>query len=151
MISAVIRFIKLAGVFVLFAVAWVVLTVVLAFYGWWLQPVVPQDKSAECYQWAVQELQSRNPGSASLMLIEEGQPTHEHHQPRGTRSDTLFPTASFSKFITAPTVLLKAPRSNTDREIRVGIGPGSEFLYSGGGYLLLQLLIEEVTGEDFAN
>jgi CubicO group peptidase (beta-lactamase class C family) len=32
----------------------------------------------------------------------------------------------------------------------VGIKPGSEFKYSGGGYTLLQLLVEEVTGQLFA-
>ena len=33
--------------------------------------------------------------------------------------------------------------------IRVGTEPGSQWQYSGGGYLILQLLIEEVTGEGF--
>ncbi|MDY8134038.1 serine hydrolase domain-containing protein [Aquimarina sp. 2201CG5-10] len=33
----------------------------------------------------------------------------------------------------------------------VGLKPGSEWRYSGGGYTLLQLLIEEVTGETFEN
>jgi len=33
--------------------------------------------------------------------------------------------------------------------IQVGIEPGTEFIYSGGGYLILQLLIEEVSGLDF--
>jgi CubicO group peptidase (beta-lactamase class C family) len=32
---------------------------------------------------------------------------------------------------------------------RVGIPPGQEFRYSGGGYTLLQLIIEEVSGESF--
>lgn len=32
---------------------------------------------------------------------------------------------------------------------RVGIEPGSEFKYSGGGYTLLQLLIEEISGQPF--
>lgn len=36
-------------------------------------------------------------------------------------------------------------------KVRVGIQPGSEFLYSGGGYTLLQLLVEEVTGQAFAD
>jgi CubicO group peptidase (beta-lactamase class C family) len=34
-------------------------------------------------------------------------------------------------------------------EVRVGYAPGRGFQYSGGGYTLLQLLIEEVTGEPF--
>ena len=33
--------------------------------------------------------------------------------------------------------------------VRVGRPPGTEFQYSGGGYTLLQLLIEEVGGESF--
>ena len=33
--------------------------------------------------------------------------------------------------------------------IRVGTKPGSRWQYSGGGYLILQLLIEEVTGESY--
>lgn len=32
----------------------------------------------------------------------------------------------------------------------VGVKPGSSFNYSGGGYTLLQLLVEEVTGKSFA-
>lgn len=35
-------------------------------------------------------------------------------------------------------------------QVMVGIRPGSEFKYSGGGYTLLQLLVEEVTGQTFA-
>lgn len=35
--------------------------------------------------------------------------------------------------------------------VQVGIEPGSEFKYSGGGYTLLQLLVEEVSGQSFAS
>lgn len=35
--------------------------------------------------------------------------------------------------------------------VHVGIEPGSEFKYSGGGYTLLQLLVEEVSGQSFAS
>ncbi len=35
--------------------------------------------------------------------------------------------------------------------VLVGIEPGTTWLYSGGSYNLLQLLIEEVTGQDFAD
>ncbi|MDP3870925.1 serine hydrolase [Phenylobacterium sp.] len=34
--------------------------------------------------------------------------------------------------------------------VKVGLQPGAEWKYSGGGYTLLQLLIEDVTGEPFA-
>jgi CubicO group peptidase (beta-lactamase class C family) len=33
--------------------------------------------------------------------------------------------------------------------VRVGIEPGKEFRYSGGGYTLLQLIVEEVSGQPF--
>lgn len=38
-----------------------------------------------------------------------------------------------------------------DGRVRVGVAPGSEWRYSGGGYALLQLIVEEVTGETFAS
>jgi CubicO group peptidase (beta-lactamase class C family) len=37
-----------------------------------------------------------------------------------------------------------------DGRVRVGVEPGSEWLYSGGGYALLQLLLEEVSELPFA-
>ncbi|MGH6950962.1 MAG: serine hydrolase domain-containing protein [Vitreimonas sp.] len=36
-----------------------------------------------------------------------------------------------------------------DGRVRVGARPGERFQYSGGGYALLQLLIEEITGQPF--
>lgn len=35
--------------------------------------------------------------------------------------------------------------------VHVGIEPGSEFKYSGGGYTLLQLIVEEVSGQSFSS
>lgn len=37
----------------------------------------------------------------------------------------------------------------TEGIVRVGHAPGSKYKYSGGGYTLLQLLIEEVSGQSF--
>jgi CubicO group peptidase (beta-lactamase class C family) len=47
---------------------------------------------------------------------------------------------------------LTAPRASMGRAtapITVGIEPGTRFQYSGGGYLVLELLVEEVAGESF--
>jgi CubicO group peptidase (beta-lactamase class C family) len=47
---------------------------------------------------------------------------------------------------------LAAPRASTGRSatpVAVGIEPGKKFRYSGGGYLLLELLVEEVSGEPY--
>jgi len=43
------------------------------------------------------------------------------------------------------------PMPGADGRTRVGRAPGSSWSYSGGGYALLQLLIEEVSGEPFAD
>lgn len=47
---------------------------------------------------------------------------------------------------------LAAPRASSGQRVAtvsIGIEPGSTFRYSGGGYLLLELLVEEVSGEPF--
>ncbi|MEM1437034.1 MAG: serine hydrolase domain-containing protein [Pseudomonadota bacterium] len=49
-----------------------------------------------------------------------------------------------------PTVLdVLSGRGNTEA-VRVGYAPGSAWQYSGGGYTVLQVLLEDVTGEPFA-
>lgn len=47
---------------------------------------------------------------------------------------------------------LTAPRTSTGQPtaIAVGYAPGSRWQYSGGGYLILQLLVEEVSKQPFA-
>ncbi len=49
--------------------------------------------------------------------------------------------------------LTKAPDADEGCSgvVRVGIQPGSTFKYSGGGYTLLQLLVEEVSHQSFAD
>lgn len=42
-------------------------------------------------------------------------------------------------------------RGDPDRAVRVVAEPGSGYAYSGGGYMVLQLLVEDVTGRDFAD
>ncbi|MDP2123479.1 MAG: serine hydrolase domain-containing protein [Parvibaculum sp.] len=42
------------------------------------------------------------------------------------------------------------PMPGADGRTRIGQAPGSSWSYSGGGYALLQLLIEEISGEPFA-
>lgn len=47
---------------------------------------------------------------------------------------------------------LAAPRASSGKSaapVMVGIAPGTQFRYSGGGYLVLELLIEEISGEPF--
>ena len=48
---------------------------------------------------------------------------------------------------------LRSPRASEGSVVKIAVGlePGSEFLYSGGGYLVLELLVEEVSGQSFAD
>lgn len=47
---------------------------------------------------------------------------------------------------------LNAPRASSGDPVRIGVGrqPGSAWVYSGGSYLILELLVEEVSGQPFA-
>ena len=60
------------------------------------------------------------------------------------RSDEVLPSIEES---------LRNPRTSSGKHaaIVVGAKPGETFKYSGGGYLLLQLLIEEVSGQPYAD
>lgn len=62
--------------------------------------------------------------------------------------------SGFEKGIAVPSLeqsLTKAPDADEGLSgvVSVGIEPGSEFKYSGGGYTLLQLLVEEVSHQSF--
>ncbi|MGA9343451.1 MAG: serine hydrolase domain-containing protein, partial [Rhodanobacteraceae bacterium] len=48
-------------------------------------------------------------------------------------------------------VSLANPRASSGEPAAIAVGrkPGSEWVYSGGGYLILELLVEEVSGESF--
>ncbi len=197
---------------------WGAVCLVLGLRGWWVQPVAPAGNTQVFADWAATRLAQDNPGSYAMSLVADGELyRYEFGGARAVDADTLFPTASFSKWITALTVLslaredridldapvedtltrwqlpasdfdnlgvtprrllshtagltdglgygdylpeeslpglvaeLENPRaSDGSADIRLGIEPGSEFRYSGGGYLVLELLVEEVTGKPFA-
>ncbi len=48
---------------------------------------------------------------------------------------------------------LDTPRGSHDQPVTISVTqqPGTEFRYSGGGYLVLELLVEEVSGQTFAD
>ena len=52
-----------------------------------------------------------------------------------------------------PTIVesLSNPRASSDREVEIAVKtqPGAQWDYSGGGYLILELLIEEVSGKTY--
>ena len=67
-----------------------------AFYGWWMEDVAERGNYEEFFDWAVNEIDTKNNGTAALMLIEDGVIVRRFFK-GDVDEDTLFPTASFSK------------------------------------------------------
>ncbi len=199
---------------------WSGIAVFGGFSGWWMKSIAPQGNHAAFIAEARAQIDTQSPGNAAFLLFDDGEIVGEHYaiQDGSVDADMVFPTASFSKWITALGVMsliedgrlsldapisryltrwqlpdgpfnedqvtvrrllshtagltdglgfgdyradetlpgleqsLTNPRASTDRDakITVGMEPGTTFAYSGGGYLILQLLIEEATGQDYA-
>ena len=211
-------YLKLFFVWLVAAAVWSIFAFTMAFYGWWMASVAERGNHSEFFGWAVTEINSKNSGTAALVLIEDGAVVHRFFSDE-VDENTLFATASFSKWITALAVMtlveqnkvdldaplsnylsrwqlpdsefdndevtirrllshtagltdglgfgdylsseplpsleeeLSNPRASGGREVKITVGrePGSEFLYSGGGYLLLQLVVEEVSAVEFTD
>jgi CubicO group peptidase (beta-lactamase class C family) len=212
--------VKHAGVALLLVMLWAALLVVGTLLGWWRRPLAPSDDPRAFMQAAISMVEAGNRANTALVLIESGAIGAEYYSASADSIDrnTVFATASLSKWITAHAVMelveqgkldldrpvesyltrwrlpassfssgdvtarrllshtagltdglgfgdyrpdealptleeaLAAPRASTGRpsaSIRVGNEPGSQFQYSGGGYLLLELLVEELSGERF--
>ncbi|WDI30101.1 serine hydrolase [Hyphococcus flavus] len=198
---------------------WSAFTVFVGFYGWWMKPVAPEDGHAAFFAEATRMIDEFNLGNTAFILIEAGETVGEYYAraERAVDENTIFPTSSFSKWITAIGVMslveegridlddavsshmtrwnlpdgpfneddvtvrrllshtagltdglgfgdyeasetlptleqsLSHPRASSGRDVEITVGsePGKEFAYSGGGYLILQLVIEEVSGQDY--
>ena len=65
-----------------------------------------------------------------------------------TEDDLGFGDYNSEETLTTLEESLTNPRASSDRDVdmAVQIQPGTEFRYSGGSFLILQLLIEEVSG-----
>ncbi|MEM7019752.1 MAG: serine hydrolase domain-containing protein [Pseudomonadota bacterium] len=186
-----------------------------------MAPVVKAGDHTAFSEWAVQELATNNRGNTAFMLIKNGEIIAEYYgqTKHQVDKDTLFPMASFSKWMAAFGVMslveqgrieldvpaqnylrrwslpdsefdnngvtvrrllshtagltdrlgfgdytadeviplledeLNNPRASRGRSVKIAVGqsPGAEFIYSGGGYLILELLVEEVSGQQFAD
>ena len=209
-------FVSLSGV-----AAWTGLAIYLAINGVWMSSVVAQGNTVGFYEWAVDQIALKNKGNSALVLLEDGAVVQQFYfgPQNPVDKNTLFPTASFSKWVTALSVMslvesnavdldnpvssyltrwllpdsefdndevtvrrllshtagltdglgfgdyeanetlpaieeeLRNPRASSRNgvEIAVGIEPGAEFKYSGGGYLILQLRVEKLSGLTFSD
>ena len=198
---------------------WLGFVVTGALYGWWVEPIASPGDTKGFFQSVSQIIESENRGNAALLLIENGEIAAEYYSKSREDVDrnTVFSTASMSKWLTASAVMkliqngsiglddsvsnyltrwrlpssefdnnevtirrllshtagftdglgfgdysldeelptleesLASPRASSEREVKIAVErqPGSEFIYSGGGYHILELLIEEVTSMSF--
>ncbi|MFN8574761.1 MAG: serine hydrolase domain-containing protein [Gemmatimonadaceae bacterium] len=208
------------GLTLLLVVLWAAALLGGTLYGWWRRPIAPAGDPRAFTDAAVSLIKAGNRANTAFILIENGAVASEYYSTTADAIDrnTVFATASFSKWITAHAVMklaeqgkldldqpvesyltrwhlptsafdsrgvttrrllshtagltdglgfgdyqrdeplptleeaLAAPRASNGRSavVTVGIEPGTQFRYSGGGYLLLELLVEEVSGEKFA-
>lgn len=211
--------VRRAGVVLLLVILWVAGLVGGTLFGWWRRPLAPSDDPRAFMRAAIPIVNAGNRANTAIILIESGSISAEYYSANADSIDrnTVFATASLSKWITAHAVMklveqgkldldrpvesltrwqlpagsfssrdvtarrllshtagltdglgfgdyrrdeplptleeaLDAPRASTGRPatpITVGIEPGTQFRYSGGGYLLLELLVEELSGEKF--
>lgn len=115
--------------------AWSALAVYLAIDGVWMSAVVEEGNTADFYDWAVDEIKLKNTGNTAFVLLEDGEVVQQYFV--GARDlvdkDTLFPTASFSKWVTALSVMSLVESSAVDLDLPVSnyltrwILPDSEF------------------------
>lgn len=211
---------KRAGLALLLVIAWSAALLGGTLFGWWRRPLAPDDDPGAFMRAAIPIISGGNRANTALILIERGAISAEYYSANvdAIDRDTVFATASLSKWITAHAVMklveqgkldldrpvegylrrwhlpesqfgsqgvtarrllshtagltdglgfgdyrqdetlptleaaLSAPRTSTGRpaaSITVGLKPGSQFRYSGGGYLLLELLVEELSGQQF--
>jgi len=219
--GSTIAMLKRAGVALLLVILWATGLAGGTLFGWWRRPLAPSDDPRAFMQAAIAKVNAGNSANTALILIERGVIGAEYYSASADSIDrnTVFATASLSKWLTAHAVMklveqgkldldrpvesylrrwhlpagafssrdvtarrllshtagltdglgfgdyrrdealptleeaLAAPRASTGRPaapITVGIEPGAQFRYSGGGYLLLELLVEELSGDQFA-
>lgn len=123
------------------------------------------------------QIDAKSVRNYAFVLIEDGEVFAEHYVSAGAPvdRDTPFAVGSLSKWVSAWGMmrLVEEGRLELDASVSTSLtrwalppsefdddgvtvrrrlshmSPGTEWRYSGGGYVLLQLLVEEVTGESF--
>ena len=212
-------YLKVLTTSLLIILFWTSLIIVGALNGWWTNAIASASNTRDFMDAAIKLADSDNRGNLAFALIKNGEVFEEYFSgiEDEITHDTIFATASMSKWITATSVMhlvqegkldldepissylsrwqlpdskfsnnkvtvrlllshtsglsdglgfgdylpretiptpessLSQPRASGARKVTIelGIEPGTEFQYSGGGFLILQLLVEEASGETF--
>jgi CubicO group peptidase (beta-lactamase class C family) len=112
---------KLIGATLVAIVAWVALVGYGALNGWFATPLARPGDAQGFMDAAVGMINENLLGDASFVLIEDGKVFGTHHVGRSgyIDGDTLFPTASASKWITATAVMVLAEQGRIELDAPV--------------------------------
>jgi len=112
---------KLTLAVLLATALWLAFVLVSAFYGWWMTPVSPPRDTEDFFQKAIGMLETQNQGNAALLLIENGQLSKEYYSSSKDSIDrnTVFSTASMSKWLTANAVMKLVQDGTVDLDASV--------------------------------
>ena len=112
---------KLTLAVLLATVLWLAFVLVSAFYGWWMTPVSSPGDTEDFFRKAIGMLETQNQGNAALLLIENGQLSGEYYSSAKDSIDrnTVFSTASMSKWLTANAVMKLVQDGKVDLDASV--------------------------------
>jgi CubicO group peptidase (beta-lactamase class C family) len=110
------RRVKLLLVFIVGITIWGIFAAFLALEGVWMTSVVTTGDTDAFYDWAVSEISLKNQGNSALVLLQNGEVVHQYFASAREIVDetTLFPTASFSKWVTALGVMSLVEQNQVD-------------------------------------
>ena len=102
-------------------IAWVAVVFFGTSEGWWKQPIAPRGDSAAFMSAATRTIDSDNAGNAVMALLSDGTVKGVHATSVGTpvNADTVFQTASLSKWITAWGVMALVEQGQLDLDAPV--------------------------------
>ena len=115
------RTLKRAGVALLLVLVWAAALVGGTLFGWWRRAIAPANDSRAFMQAAISMVNAGNRANTALVLIERGAVVAEHYSSRAdvVDRDTVFATASMSKWITAHAVMKLVEQGRLDLDRRV--------------------------------
>ncbi|MEP5766354.1 MAG: serine hydrolase domain-containing protein [Halieaceae bacterium] len=106
---------------ILASLAWAGLALYGGLSGWWLDPITERGDSRQFMDAAISMIGESSPGSVALVLIEDGEVYDEYYHSAGApiNADTVFATASLSKWPTAYAAMLLVEQGKIDLDAPV--------------------------------
>ncbi len=112
---------KLAIGTLLLMALWIAFVFTTAFYGWWMSPIASAGNIDEFFRKATEIVVEENRGNAAFLLIENGRVAKEFYSSSkdSIDEDTVFSTASMSKWLTANAVMKLVQEHKIDLDLPI--------------------------------